>query len=84
MNEPAASPDVAAVLAALRQQAATIPAVHLEGVSIVKQISDQAAEILGTERIQPIVQPVLSALRSGVERVANRVWFADVGTVQRI
>ena len=84
MNESPISPDVASALSTLRQRAKQIPPVHLESASIVKQISDQAAEILGIEHIQPSVRPVLYALRDGAGRLTSRVLLTDVGTVQRI
>ena len=84
MSEPPPQPDVASVLQALRKHAPKVAPIHLQDVGIVKQISDKAVEILGTKHIQPTVQPVLHALRAQVDRVSNRVRFADVGTVQRI
>jgi F-type H+-transporting ATPase subunit alpha len=53
-------------------------------VSIVRQIRDQVADILGMERLRPTVRPVIGSLSDHVRRVSNRVRFRDVGTVQRI
>jgi len=53
-------------------------------VSLVRQIRDQVADILGMERLRPTVRPVIGSLSDHVRRVANRVRFRDVGTVQRI
>ncbi len=75
--------DVVRVLRLLRQRARDVPAVNLQNVSLVRQISDQAAEAL-VQHIQPTVEPVLGVLRERVGRVENRVRFTDVGTVQRI
>jgi F-type H+-transporting ATPase subunit alpha len=84
MSELSPRPDVASVLQALRAQAEQMDLVHLRDVSIVKQISDKAAEILGIKRIRPSVLPVVSALKQQAGLVESRVRFSDVGTVQRI
>ena len=75
---------MAAVLRALRAQAGQLEAVQIDDVSLVKQISDRAAEILGMERLKPTVKPVVDSLRRRAAQVSNRVRFTDVGTVQRI
>ena len=77
-------PNVTEVLRLLREQAGQGGAIQLRDVSLVKQISDKAAEIIGTRDIQPTVQPVVEAMHEHAARVENRVRFRDVGTVQRI
>jgi F-type H+-transporting ATPase subunit alpha len=84
MSEPTPRPDVVSVLKILRSEADQVDLVRLGNVDIVKQISDKAAEILGMRGLQPTVQPVIDSLREQAVQVANRVRFADVGTVQRI
>jgi F-type H+/Na+-transporting ATPase subunit alpha len=76
--------DVAAVLRALRAQAGQLESVQIDDVSLVKQISDRAAEILGMDGLKPTVKPVVDSLRRRAAQVSNRVRFTDVGTVQRI
>ena len=85
MSEPSLRPDVAAVLQALRSEADSIDLVRIGSVGLVKQISDQAAEILGMEKLlQPTVGPVIDSLNRHASQISNRVRFTDVGTVQRI
>jgi F-type H+-transporting ATPase subunit alpha len=83
-NESRPRPDVSAVLRALRSGAGGLEAVHVGDVSIVRQIRDQVADILGMERLRPTVRPVIGSLSDHVRRVSNRVRFRDVGTVQSI
>jgi F-type H+-transporting ATPase subunit alpha len=83
-NESRPRPDVNVVLRALRSGADGLSAIQVGDVSLVKQISDRAAEILGMERLQPTVHPVIRSLRESVQRVGSQVRFRDVGTVQRI
>jgi F-type H+-transporting ATPase subunit alpha len=83
-NEPRPRPDVNAVLRALRSGANGLEAVHVGDASLVKQIRDQVAEILGMEQLRPTVRPVLYSLGENVQQISNRVRFRDVGTVQRI
>ena len=73
-----------AMLRALRAQAGQIDAVHIGDVSVVKQVSDKAAEIVGMERLRPTVKPVIDSLNQYATQISNRVRFTDVGTVQRI
>ena len=75
---------MAAVLRALRAQAGQLKSVQIDDVSLVKQISDRAAEILGIDRLKPTVKPVVDSLRRRAAQVSSRVRFTDVGTVQRI
>ncbi len=84
MSDSTLRPDVASVLQSLRQRAKDLSPVQLHHVDLIKQISDQAAEILGTDAIRPTVKPVLDALVAQARQVQNRVRFTDVGTVQRI
>ena len=77
-------PDVAKVLQTLREQARTGSQVQVRDVSIVKQIRDKAAEILGIDSIQPSAHPVVDIVRQRATHVAGGVRFRDVGTVQRI
>jgi F-type H+-transporting ATPase subunit alpha len=77
-------PDVAAVLRTLRSEAQRTDAVQFRDVSLVKQIRDKAAEILGIERMQPTVGPVVDAMRRHATQLPSLVRFSDVGTVQRI
>ncbi len=83
-SEPRPRPDVNAVLRALRSGANGLEAVHVGDASLVKQIRDQVAEILGMEQLRPTVRPVLYSLGENVQQISNRVRFRDVGTVQRI
>jgi F-type H+-transporting ATPase subunit alpha len=82
--ESRARPDVAAVLRALRAQAEQLESVQIGAVSLVKQISDKAAEILEMERVKPTVGPVIDSLSRHAAQIPSRVRFTDVGTVQRI
>jgi F-type H+-transporting ATPase subunit alpha len=72
------------VLRTLRAEAKQLDAVRVGDVSLVKQISDRAAEILGMEKLQPTVEPVIVSLHQQAARTSNRVRFTDVGTVQQI
>jgi F-type H+-transporting ATPase subunit alpha len=72
------------VLRLLRSQAEQVDPVRVGDVDLVKQISDKAAAILGMDRQQPTVRPVVSSLQATATRVSSRVRFSDVGTVQRI
>jgi F-type H+-transporting ATPase subunit alpha len=84
-SEPRADvPEVQRVLRALRSQAGDLDAVRIGHVSLVKQISDKAAEILEMEKLRPTVQPVVTALQTRAARISSHVRFTDVGTVQRI
>jgi len=82
--ESLSRPNVTEVLRLLREQAGQGSAVQVRDVALVKQISDRAAEIMGTRDIRPTVQPVVAAIREQAIRVENLVRFRDVGTVQRI
>jgi F-type H+-transporting ATPase subunit alpha len=87
MSESEPRADAAAVqrvLRLLRAEAKQLDRVRLGDVSLVKQISDRAAEILDMDRLRPTVQPVVASLENCATRVSNRVQFTDVGTVQRI
>jgi len=77
-------PNVTEVLRLLREQAGQGTAVQFRDVALVKQISDRAAEIMGTRDIRPTVQPVVAAIRERAIQIENQVRFRDVGTVQRI
>jgi len=69
----------------LRSEARQLEVVRVDDLSLVKQISDQAAEILGMEKLlQPTVRPVIDSLNRHAPQISNRVRFTDVGTVQRI
>ena len=83
-RERGPGPDVAAVLRTLRAEAQHADVIRVRDVSGVKQISDRAAEILGIDRIQPTVSPVLDAMRQHASRQPGLVRLSDVGTVQRI
>jgi F-type H+/Na+-transporting ATPase subunit alpha len=83
-SESRPRPDVNAVLRALRSGANGLEAVQVGDASLVKQIRDQVAELLGMEQLQPTVGPVIHSLGENVQQVSNRVRFRDVGTVQRI
>jgi len=84
-NDSRHRPDVASVLRALRSEAEQLEVVHVGDLGLVKQISDQAAEILGMEKLlQPTVGPVIDSLNRHASQISNRVRFTDVGTVQRI
>jgi F-type H+-transporting ATPase subunit alpha len=83
-SESRPRPDVNAVLRALRSGANGLEAVQVGDASLVKQIRDQVAEILGMEQLRPTVRPVIHSLGQNVQQVSNRVRFRDVGTVQRI
>ena len=72
------------VLRVLRAEARQLDAVRVGDVSLVKQISDRAAEILGMDKLQPTVEPVVASLHQHAARVSRRVRFTDVGTVQQI
>jgi F-type H+-transporting ATPase subunit alpha len=82
--EPSSRINVAEVLRSLREQAEQGKVVQFRDVSLVKQISDKAAEIIGSREVVPTVQPVVEAMRRQANLVENRVRFSDVGTVQRI
>jgi F-type H+-transporting ATPase subunit alpha len=77
-------PDVAAVLRTLRAEAQQTDVIRVRDVSVVKQIRDRAAEILGIDRMQPTAGPVVDAMRKHAARLPGLVRFSDVGTVQRI
>jgi F-type H+-transporting ATPase subunit alpha len=83
-RELAPRPDVAMVLRTLRAEAEQVAKIQVRDVSLVKQISDKAAEILGIERMQPSVGPVVRAMRERASTITGHVRFSDVGTVQRI
>ncbi|MCX7916394.1 MAG: hypothetical protein N3A53_08860, partial [Verrucomicrobiae bacterium] len=77
-------PDVVSVLHMLRQRAQDLDPVQVRGVSLVKQLSDRAAEILGTRQLEPSVKPVIAALTVCAQQMQVQVRFTDVGTVQQI
>jgi F-type H+-transporting ATPase subunit alpha len=83
-HEISPRPDVATVLRTLRTEAKRIDIVQVRDTRVIRQISDKVAEILGIERIQPTVRPVVDAVREHATQVSNHVRFWDVGTVQRI
>jgi F-type H+-transporting ATPase subunit alpha len=68
----------------LRAEAQRTNAIQVRDVSLVKQIRDKAAAILGIERMQPTVGPVVDAMRQNISELPGLVRFSDVGTVQRI
>jgi len=84
MSEFNLRPDVVSVLHKLRQYAQGLDPVHVRGVSLIKQLSDRTAEILGTRRLQPSVKPVLETLTTRAQQLKAQVRFTDVGTVQQI
>ena len=84
MSEDQTRPPVASMLEMLRKEVEQVDVIHVRDTSIVKQISDKAAEILGVERHKPTVRPVVDLLREHAPDVPSRVRFTDVGTVQRI
>lgn len=79
-----ARPDVVSVLNLLRQRAQDLDPVQVRGVSLVRQLSDRAAEILGTRRLEPSVKPIIETLVTCAHQLQVQVRFTDVGTVQQI